>query len=94
MKEIKLSKPISAHGETLTQLTLSEPTLAILDDVELFSVTGDGSIRINFGDLHKIIAGMADIPPSAAKNIALQDLKQLIPMVMDFFGGSLPIGGS
>ena len=58
--------------------------MAILDDVELFSVKGDGSIKINFGDLHKIIAGMADIPPSAAKNIALQDLKQLIPMVTDF----------
>ena len=91
---IKLSKPISAHGETIAQLSLSEPTLAILDDVELFSVKGDGSIKINFGDLHKIIAGMADIPPSAAKNIALQDLKQLIPMVTDFFGVPPPIGGN
>ena len=27
--------------------------MAILDDVELFSVKGDGSIKINFGDLHR-----------------------------------------
>ena len=43
---IKLSKPISAQGDD-RELSLSEPTLAILDDVELFSVKGDLSIKIN-----------------------------------------------
>ncbi len=93
-KIIKLSTPIQAHGETVSQLTLKEPTLAVLDDVELLAITEDGSIKINFGDLHKIIAGMADIPPRAAKTIALQDLKQFMPVVMDFFGDVLPGGGT
>lgn len=93
MTQVILKHPIQAHGETVDTLTLKEPTLGALDDVEI-AVGGDGQVRLNLGDLHKLIASMADIPPSAAKKIHLSDLAAIGPAVMGFFSAFLPTGES
>lgn len=88
---ITLKHPIEAHGEKVTELTLKEPTLGVLDDIEVV-VNGSGGARLNLGDLHKLVAGMAGIPPSAAKQIRVSDLGPIGAAVMDFLSAVLPAG--
>ena len=90
--KIKLSRPIEAHGETLHELELGEIDLGALDNVNLV-ITQDGSIRINLGDLHRLIAGMAGIPPSSARRILVRDALAVKEKLSDFLGVSLQIGG-
>ena len=90
---VTLKHPIEAHGDTYKTLTLDEPTLGVLDDVEI-SVKGDGSVRLNLGDLHKLVANMANIPPSAAKKIRVSDMAEIGEAVMGFLSEFLPTGES
>ena len=80
---VTLSRPIEAHGERVAELTLSEPTLGVLDGVHL-DVGLDGRVRLDLGDLHRLVAGMAGIPPSAARQIRVTDMAPLARAVMDF----------
>lgn len=91
-KTITLKKSIQMGKEIITELTIGDPTLEVLDDVTIVA-TGDG-VRFNLGDLHKVIAGLCAIPPAAAKKISIIDLATLGPEVMDFLGLSLPTGGT
>jgi|MDSZ01.3.fsa_nt_gb hypothetical protein len=95
MKPIKvtLKKPITAHGEDVKELTLNEPTLGALDGVDL-EISSEGRVKINLGDIAKIVANMADIPPSSAAQISIFDLREIAPAVMDFLGGFLATGES
>lgn len=95
MKNIKvtLKHPIEAHGETIKTLEMEDPDLGMLDDVEIV-IKGDGSVRVNLGDLPKIVANLTGIPPSAAKKIKIKDMGEITMKVMDFFQEFLPTGGS
>lgn len=88
---IELTRPIEAHGDTIRVLELSEPDLGALDGVHI-TVNGEGAVQLNLGDLQKLVASMANIPPSAAKKISLADAPKLMAAVKDFFGDFLPIG--
>jgi hypothetical protein len=91
--KVPLKHPIEAHGEKVSELELKEPTLGVLDDVEI-TVKGDGSVALNLGDLHKLVANMADIPPTAAKQIRVSDMGEIAKAVMGFLSEFLPTGGS
>lgn len=93
MSKVILKKPIQAHGETVKELTFQEPTLGVLDDIQL-TVTGSGEVRINLGDVKNIVAALAGIPPSSAAQISLGDTKQMVPVIMGFFEEFLPTGES
>lgn len=82
---IELSKPIQAHGEIVSSLTLREPTLGALEDVNL-TVVGDGDVKFNLGDLQGLIANMADIPKSSARQISIRDLPKFMEAGKGFFG--------
>jgi len=88
---IELSRPIEAHGETIRTLALSEPNLGVLNGIHV-CIGDDGAVRLNLGDLQKLVAGMAGIPPSAARKISLADAPKLMAAVRDFFGEFLTIG--
>ena len=90
---IPLSHPIEAHGETLRTLTLREPTLGILDDVEI-TIPEKGGVRLNLGDIHRVVAGMAGIPPGVARTIRLADLAPVTRELTSFFSPSPPDGES
>lgn len=90
---VPLKSPIEAHGETIKELQLDEPDLGALDGVEIV-VKGDGSVRINLGDLPKLVANMAGIPPSAAKKIKFGDVGAVGQAVMGFFPEFLRTGES
>ena len=82
---IKLSKPIVAHGEELSELTLEEPTLGALDKVHVVA-DGEGTVRIDLGDVHRLIASMAGIPPTAARGILIKDIAGCLEEMMRFLG--------
>ena len=86
---IRLRTPIEAHGETVSELTLAEPTLGVLEGVRL-EVGASGGVHVDLGDLHRLVAGMAGIPPSVARRIRVTDLAPLAGAVMDFLGGGRP----
>ncbi len=89
---VRLSRPIQAHGEEVTELTLREPTIGDLDGVQV-TVSGDGC-TVDLGAVARIAAGMAGVPPSAARTISIRDLPALTGPVFDFLGASLPISTS
>ena len=82
---VRLRAPIEAHGQAVSELTLAEPTLGVLDGVRI-EVGASGGVQIDLGDLHRLVAGMAGIPPSAARRIPVTDLAPLARAVLDFLG--------
>ena len=80
---VPLKHPIEAHGKTVDSLDLDEPTLGALDDIEIV-VKGDGSVRLNLGDLAKLVSNMSGIPPSSAKQIKVSDVPEIAKAVMGF----------
>ena len=91
-RTITLKSSIEAHGEQVTELTLTEPDLGALDGVDI-AIT-EGALKFNLGDMRKIFAAMAGIPPSAAGKIKLGDVRQVVEVVLDFLDISLPTGES
>ena len=95
--KIKLTKPIKTPDGEVTELTLSEPTLGALEDIELLvERRADGSLglRLDLGMIARLVAGLCAIPVASAKQIRLQDLGEVIQQVMGFFGESPGTGGS
>lgn len=89
MTTITLSKPIQAHGETLAELQLREPTI---DDVAelgypFLVVQGNsgGGIEIKPGVVLKYASRLAAVPPSSLKTISIGDLNRIQAAVMGFF---------
>lgn len=81
---VKLSKPIQAHGEELTEITLKEPTIGTLQGIR----TG-GPEGFDLGQLTTIVSKLGGIPTSAAAKIPLRDLMPLKEQFEDFFDVSL-----
>ena len=90
---VTLKTPIDAHGEKVSVLEFDEPTLGALDDIEIV-VKGDGSVRLNLGDIAKLVSNMAGIPLSSARKIRAGDLPEIGKAVMGFLPDILPTGGS
>ena len=90
---LKLSKPIRSEGEDKTELALREPTLGMLDGVYL-KISMEGELNIDLGAVRILLGRMADIPPSAAKQISVRDAFAAKDIIADFFGDFLPTGES
>ncbi|WJV61353.1 phage tail assembly protein [Pectobacteriaceae bacterium C52] len=89
MKELKLSKPIMAHGERLHVLELREPTYDEVQKYGLpFSYGSDGSVKIDTSSALNYIPGLAGIPPSSAKQLALNDITTISLIIVGFFMAS------
>lgn len=87
-RTVTLSEPIKVHGEMASSLTLDgNPTLEDMKGVRV--KFGEGGFDFDVGDLPRLIAPLAGIPPSSAKKICLRDLREIVPVIMDFFGLSL-----
>ncbi|WP_299376026.1 phage tail assembly protein [uncultured Kiloniella sp.] len=91
MPTVTLKHPIEAHGETTKTLELQEPTLAVLEDVNLV-VNSDGEVKINLGNIPKVISGLANIPLSSARKIHLADMAGVVMACKGFLSAFLPIG--
>ena len=90
---LKLTKPIRVGAEDVTELTLTEPTLGMLDGVSL-RISAEGELNIDLGAIRILLARMANIPPSAAQDITIKDALAAQEVVADFFGDFLQTGAT
>lgn len=90
LHKLKLRKPINAHGELISEITLKEPTgadiIACGIPFKLKSGGGDGEIEISSKAIGQYIVRLADIPQSAVSQMAATDFMQVMNEVMAFFG--------
>lgn len=94
-RTVSLSRPIQAHGNTVHELTLKEPTLGDLEGVEPFHIrAGDGGTTLipRVGEFPAVISRLANIPLSSAKSISVADLMSIGGVIADFFGIAPQIG--
>ena len=91
MSTITLSKPITAHGEQIQELTLREPTIKDVRKLGLpYLIHTDGSggssVEIRADTILNYASTLAAVPPSSIDQLALADFSPLQAAVMGFFG--------
>lgn len=89
MKEITLSKPITAHGETLHVIELQEPTYDQVAKYGMpFSLNEAGGIKLDSAAALAYIPELAGIPLSSARQLALFDIFTISMSILSFFTAS------
>jgi len=85
--EVPLSKPITAHGESLSVLTLREPGGKEIRTLGLpYRFGADGSTIIEAAVVARFISELAGIPLSAVDKLPPPDWQKAMSAVLDFFG--------
>ncbi|MCK9389763.1 MAG: phage tail assembly protein [Sulfuritalea sp.] len=91
MASIKLSKPIKAHGEEISEIELREPTGA--DVMELgypyLLIIGEDdaqAMELRPKVVCRYVAKLGKIPPSSLNEVSPADFGQMTGVVMGFFG--------
>lgn len=84
---IKLSSPIDAHGEQLTELTLRRPTVQEVRAIKSlpYKIDKNEDVSLDLDVSAKYIAVCAGIPPSSVNQLDLSDLNSLSWAVAGFF---------
>ncbi|MEJ8324389.1 MULTISPECIES: phage tail assembly protein [Kosakonia] len=89
MSELVLTKPIQAHGETISVLELREPTGKDVRELGFpYVTTGDAGVRLDAGVVAKYIARLGNIPPSSVDTMSPADLNTISWEVAGFFLGT------
>ena len=91
METFKLRKPITAHGEETTELTLRAPTTPDIRTIGmpfLIHASGGEAIEIRTEIVARYISKLAGIPMSAVDAIEPADFGELSGVVIGFFGAS------
>ena len=90
---VKLSKPISAHGEEISEITLREPTPEDVMQVgspQLLIPSADGEsvgIEIRGKVIGQYISRLGSVPMSSVKAMTIGDFTRCQGVIMGFFGG-------
>ncbi|EPK6614874.1 TPA: phage tail assembly protein [Enterobacter cloacae] len=85
-KELTLKKPIMAHNEKLHVLELREPTYDEIESIGFpFTVSGDGTIKLDSSVALKYIPVLAGIPRSSAAQMAKLDIFKTCMQILSFF---------
>lgn len=85
MTTITLSRPIEAHGETLTTLTLREPTGA---DIIACGYPIDAEGQLHAGHIAALAARCGGVPPSTLASLSARDVMAVTTAILGFFGAS------
>ncbi|KIU31108.1 phage tail assembly protein [Atlantibacter hermannii] len=86
MMELQLTKPITAHGETVHVLELSEPTGKDVRELGYpYQMNHDESIKLLSGVVSKYIVRLANVPQSSVDQMSPADLNIAAWMVAGFF---------
>jgi Phage tail assembly chaperone proteins, E, or 41 or 14 len=87
---LDLSKPITAHGETLSQLSLRSPTVKefIAAGRSPYVVAGDGTVAPDMAVCAKLLSMICGIPPSSVDQLAPADFFRAVWQVVGFTGQS------
>jgi len=88
---LKLSKPIKAHNEELSELQLREPIIEEVMEIGypyliLMKDGQEAGIEIRPGVIVRYVSKLASIPMGSAKQMSLSDLTKAQAIVMGFFG--------
>ncbi len=87
--DVPLKKPIQAHGQTLSQLTLQTPKgkdIAACGLPRTFTRKGDTSMMIvDAAAIHAYIVRLGNIPPSSADSLDAEDWIDAMGAVLSFF---------
>ena len=89
MSELQLTKPVSAHGETLHILELREPSFDEIEQIGFpFTIGSEGNIKIDSSVSLRYIPVLAGIPRSSASQMAKIDIFKASMTILSFFTGS------
>lgn len=94
MSTVALSKPITAHGEEVSELTFREPKTEDVIEIglpHLIIPGADGQstgIEIRQPVVARYISKLAAIPMGSVKSLSLKDFSLCTAVVMGFFGES------
>jgi hypothetical protein len=89
---IKLSKPVAAHGEDVSELTFRDPVpedIMQIGTPTLLIPSSDGEtvgIEIRAKLVGQYISRLGSIPMSSVKALSISDFMQCQGAVMGFFG--------
>lgn len=88
---IKLTKPITAHDESVQEIDLREPTGREIIEIGfpfLVIVSDDdtSAMQIQTKTVAKYISVLGKIPPSSVHELCGADISALMGVVMSFFG--------
>ncbi len=85
---MQLSKPITAHGEEITEIEFSEPTGKQVIEIGLpYSMSSDSDISLKMALVCRYITALGKIPPSAVAQMSPPDLNSAAWVVAGFFIG-------
>ncbi|MDN5397972.1 MAG: phage tail assembly protein [Pseudomonas sp.] len=89
---IKLSGPIEAHGEQVSELTVRRPTVQEVRAIKAlpYKIGKDEEVTLDTEVAAKYIAVCAGIPPSSVNQLELTDFNELCWEVAGFFMKSAP----
>lgn len=86
MSELQLSKPITAHGETIHVLELRDPTGKDVRELGYpYQMNHDESVKLLAHVVAKYISQLGGIPPSSVDDMSPSDLNAAGWMVAGFF---------
>jgi len=88
---IKLNTPVQFGSETISELTLREPTARDMRGINI-SFTGDGGGSIRMGDMLDLAAKLAGQPPSVIDSLSPTDAMEVMGIVGGFMQGGRTTG--
>lgn len=95
MTPVKLSKPITANGEEVSELQFRDPTGEDVINYGLpMMFNEDGMTDIKMNVVAKYVQKLASIPLSSVRQIAPSDMAVLAVTVAGFFGEPEPASPS
>jgi len=85
---ISLTKPVTAHGAEIDQLTLREPNGGDVEHCGYPLAINGASVIPQAAAVSKLIARLSGIPPSSVKQLSMPDYNAAMGAVLGFFGGT------
>lgn len=86
----KLKKPVKAHGQELTELTLAEPTTKMVMEFgyPYLVIAGEGGsgLQLQPKVAASYITQLAQVPRSTVEALPIADLQALQAWLLGFFG--------
>lgn len=89
---VKLTKPVQAHGETISELKIREPTgddviAAGYPFIFVVSANGGQGTEMQTKNIQKLISRCAAVPDSTVSALSVRDFNEAMTVILGFFGG-------
>ena len=86
MKELELTHPVTAHGETISVLEFNEPTGKDVRELGYpYQMNQDESIKLQAHVVSKYIVRLAKVPQNSVDQMSPADLNAAAWLVAGFF---------